>query len=97
MDCVSHCEYVLPVGKIRVGDSVRTPGFFPLEVKPMGNRFFERIAKTYRREKWNAILRPLFPTWYACAKKLGDVELTVKLLVEMIGYGAWMSDFTFDC
>lgn len=54
----------------------------------MNNRFFERITKTYRREKWNAMLRPLFPTWYACAKKLGDVELTVRLLVEMIGYGA---------
>ncbi|KAF9243228.1 Foie gras liver health family 1-domain-containing protein [Melanogaster broomeanus] len=50
-------------------------------------RFFERIAKTYRREKWNAMLRPLFSTWYACAQKLGDVELTVRLLVEMIGYG----------
>ena len=39
------------------------------------------------------MLRPLFPTWYACAKKLGDVELTVRLLVEMIGYGAWMCGF----
>lgn len=57
-------------------------------MKRMGRRFFERIAKTYRREKWNAMLRPLFPTWYACAKKLGDVELTVRLLIEMIGYGA---------
>ena len=54
----------------------------------MDHRFFERIAKTYRREKWSAMLRPLFPTWYACAQKLGDVELTVRLLVEMIGYGA---------
>lgn len=50
-------------------------------------RFFERIAKTYRREKWNVMLRPLFTAWYACAQKLGDVELTVKLLVEMIAYG----------
>lgn len=90
MDCVSHCEYVLPVGKIRVGDSVRALGFsfFSWNYKLMNNRFFERITKTYRREKWNAMLRPLFPTWYACAKKLGDVELTVRLLVEMIGYGA---------
>ncbi|KAF8841726.1 hypothetical protein BDN67DRAFT_927820 [Paxillus ammoniavirescens] len=53
----------------------------------MAVRFFERIAKTYRREKWNAMLRPLLSTWYACAQKLGDVELTVRLLVEMIGYG----------
>lgn len=53
----------------------------------MAVRFFERIAKTYRREKWNVMLRPLFTAWYACAQKLGDVELTVKLLVEMIAYG----------
>jgi hypothetical protein len=50
-------------------------------------RFFERIAKTYRREKWKHMLRPLLLTWYACAQKLGDVELMATLLVEMIGYG----------
>ncbi|KAG1737900.1 Gryzun, putative trafficking through golgi-domain-containing protein [Suillus paluster] len=49
-------------------------------------RFFERIAKTYRKEKWNNMLRPLLSTWYACAQKLSDVELMVTLLVEMIGY-----------
>jgi hypothetical protein len=35
------------------------------------------------------MLRPLLSTWYACAQKLGDVELTVRLLVEMIGYGKY--------
>lgn len=50
-------------------------------------RFFERIAKTYRREKWGIILRPLLATWYACAQQLGDVELSVRLLVEMLGHG----------
>lgn len=49
-------------------------------------RFFERIAKTYRREKWKHMLRPLLSTWYACAQKLNDVELMATLLVEMIGY-----------
>lgn len=49
-------------------------------------RFFERIAKTYRREKWKHMLRPLLSTWYACAQKLSDVELMATLLVEMIGY-----------
>ncbi|KAH7910026.1 Gryzun, putative trafficking through golgi-domain-containing protein [Hygrophoropsis aurantiaca] len=53
----------------------------------MAVRFFERIAKTYRREKWSAMLRPLLATWYSCAQKLGDVDSTVRLLVEMIGYG----------
>ncbi|KAF8549955.1 hypothetical protein OG21DRAFT_1420431 [Imleria badia] len=66
----------------RIAETYHQSGKFELAI-----RFFERIAKTYRREKWNAMLRPLFPTWYACAKKLGDVELTVRLLIEMIGYG----------
>ncbi|KAG8221229.1 glutathione transferase omega-1 [Butyriboletus roseoflavus] len=66
----------------RIANTYHQSGKFELAI-----RFFERIAKTYRREKWSAMLRPLFPTWYACVKRLGDVELTVKLLVEMIGYG----------
>ncbi|KAF8633400.1 hypothetical protein AX17_004571 [Amanita inopinata Kibby_2008] len=49
-------------------------------------RFFERIAKTYRREKWNHLLRPLLSTWYACAQQLGDVELSIRLLLEMLGH-----------
>ncbi|RDB24899.1 Trafficking protein particle complex subunit 11 [Hypsizygus marmoreus] len=52
----------------------------------MAIRFFERIAKTYRREKWGSMLRPLLATWYACARELGDVDLSVKLLIEMLGH-----------
>ena len=52
-------------------------------------RFFERIAKTYRREHWQAMLTPLLSTWYACAQRLGDVELSIKLLIEMLGHGMW--------
>ncbi|KAF8070400.1 Foie gras liver health family 1-domain-containing protein [Lyophyllum atratum] len=52
----------------------------------MAIRFFERIAKTYRREKWGPLLRPLLSTWYACARELGDTDLSVKLLVEMLGH-----------
>ena len=33
------------------------------------------------------MLRPLLVTWYACAQQLGDVELSIKLLVEMLGHG----------
>ncbi|TFK74712.1 hypothetical protein BDN72DRAFT_812681 [Pluteus cervinus] len=51
----------------------------------MAVRFFERIAKTYRREQWDPMLRPLLSTWYACAQRLGDVELSIKLLIEMLG------------
>ncbi|KAG9221235.1 hypothetical protein CCMSSC00406_0008930 [Pleurotus cornucopiae] len=52
----------------------------------MAVRFFERIARTYRREKWGSMLRPLLSTWYSCAQRLEDVELSVKLLIEMMGY-----------
>ncbi|KAF8963658.1 Gryzun, putative trafficking through golgi-domain-containing protein [Flammula alnicola] len=58
----------------------------------MAVRFFERIAKTYRREKWNSMLLPLLSTWYACAQQLGDVELSIKLLVEMLGHDSVDSD-----
>ncbi|KAF8160473.1 Gryzun, putative trafficking through golgi-domain-containing protein [Mycena galopus ATCC 62051] len=54
--------------------------------------FFERIAKSYRREKWGLLLRPLLATWYACAGQLGVVELSIRLLVEMLGYGGEESD-----
>ncbi|KAH8115389.1 Gryzun, putative trafficking through golgi-domain-containing protein [Phellopilus nigrolimitatus] len=53
----------------------------------MAVRFFERIARTYSREKWGAVLRPLLSTWYSCAQKLGDVEMSVRLLAEMLARG----------
>ncbi|KAF8161338.1 Gryzun, putative trafficking through golgi-domain-containing protein [Crassisporium funariophilum] len=58
----------------------------------MAVRFFERIAKTYRRERWYSMLRPLLSTWYACAQQLGDVELSIKLLVELLGHDVPESD-----
>ena len=50
-------------------------------------RFFERIAKTYRRERWDFMLNPLLTTWFACARQMGDMEMSVKLLLEMLGHG----------
>ena len=50
-------------------------------------RFFERIAKTYRREKWDTMLVPLLSTWYKCAQQLGDMELGVQLLFELLAHG----------
>jgi hypothetical protein len=57
-------------------------------------RFFERIAKTYRREKWVSMLRPLLSTWYACAQQLCAAELCVRILIEMLGHGDFC--FSFD-
>ncbi|KAL0578934.1 hypothetical protein V5O48_003082 [Marasmius crinis-equi] len=53
----------------------------------MAIRFFERIAKTYRREQWGSLLGPLLSTWYRCAVHLEDVELSVRLLIEMLSRG----------
>ncbi|KAJ7350608.1 Gryzun, putative trafficking through golgi-domain-containing protein [Mycena albidolilacea] len=71
----------------RIGQTYYESGKFQMAV-----RFFERIAKSYRREKWGLLLRPLLATWYACARQLGDVELSIRLLVEMLGYGGEESD-----
>ncbi|KAJ7772064.1 Gryzun, putative trafficking through golgi-domain-containing protein [Mycena maculata] len=71
----------------RIGQTYYDSGKFEMAV-----RFFERIAKSYRREKWGLLLRPLLATWYACAQRLGDVELSIRLLVEMFGYGVEESD-----
>jgi 3,4-dihydroxy-2-butanone 4-phosphate synthase len=51
-------------------------------------RFFERMAKTSRKDKWGRILRPILVMWYECAKRLGETELCVRLLMEMISSGA---------
>ncbi|KAI0343684.1 hypothetical protein BDW22DRAFT_1328221 [Trametopsis cervina] len=67
----------------RIARTYHDSGKFDMAVK-----FFERIAKTYRRENWDTMLRPLLTTWYACAQQLGDMELGVQLLVEMLAHGA---------
>ncbi|KAL0072574.1 hypothetical protein AAF712_000337 [Marasmius tenuissimus] len=54
----------------------------------MAIRFFERIAKTYRREQWGSLLGPLLSTWYRCAVHLDEVELSVRLLIELLSHGA---------
>ncbi|KAG8933795.1 hypothetical protein FRC00_012791, partial [Tulasnella sp. 408] len=50
-------------------------------------RFFERIAKTYRREHWGSMLRSILLMWYDCARHLSDVELTIRLLFELLAPG----------
>lgn len=36
------------------------------------------------------MLKPLLSTWYACARELGAVDVSVKILVEMLGHGAYV-------
>jgi len=57
------------------------------------HRFYERIAKTYRREQWGSLLQPLLSGWLACAQVLEDDELRVRLLVETLGHG-WLVQLT---
>jgi hypothetical protein len=48
-------------------------------------KFFERIAKTYRRERWKSLLRPVLRMWCESARRLGAVESCLILMIEMLG------------
>ncbi|KAG9089857.1 hypothetical protein FRC07_012245, partial [Ceratobasidium sp. 392] len=63
----------------RIAETHYENGKFDLAVK-----FFERIAKTYRTEKWTTLLRPALALWYECARNLADIELSVRVLLEML-------------
>ncbi|EJD46843.1 hypothetical protein AURDEDRAFT_86850 [Auricularia subglabra TFB-10046 SS5] len=62
--------------------SYHTAGKFDMAV-----RFFERIAKTYRREQWGKLLQPILRTWYASARQMPHLEPAVRLLFEMLAQG----------
>jgi hypothetical protein len=47
-------------------------------------RFFERISPTYNLEKWGLVSRTLLKTWYACSQQLGNVNMSVRLLLQLI-------------
>ncbi|KAG9086628.1 hypothetical protein FRC06_003000 [Ceratobasidium sp. 370] len=63
----------------RIAETHYENGKFDLAVK-----FFERIAKTYRTERWTTLLRPALALWYDCARHLADIELSVRVLLEML-------------
>ncbi|KAG9084046.1 hypothetical protein FS749_005537, partial [Ceratobasidium sp. UAMH 11750] len=63
----------------RIAETHYENGKFDLAVK-----FFERIAKTYRTERWTTLLRPALALWYDCARHLADIELSVRVLFEML-------------
>ncbi|TFK21997.1 glutathione transferase omega-1 [Coprinopsis marcescibilis] len=65
----------------RIAETYYTSGKYDMAI-----RFFERIAKTYRKEGWYTMLRPLLSTWHSCAKRIEDVNSSIKLLLEMMGH-----------
>ncbi|KAF8514641.1 Foie gras liver health family 1-domain-containing protein [Hysterangium stoloniferum] len=70
----------------RIAQTYRDSGKFEMAIK-----FFERIAKTYRKEEWGIMLKPVLSTWYTCSRQVGDVDSAVKLLIEMMCCGNAMS------
>ena len=52
-------------------------------------KFFERITKTYRRERWKSLLLPGLRMWCESARRLGAVESCLKLMIEMLGLGRY--------
>ncbi|CAE6461506.1 unnamed protein product [Rhizoctonia solani] len=63
----------------RIAETHYEGGKFDLAVK-----FFERIARTYRTERWTELLRPALALWYDCARHLADIELSLRVLAEML-------------
>jgi hypothetical protein len=53
----------------------------------MALRFFDRISKTYRRERWDPISSRIRELWLDCAKREGKHEDVVRILLEMIALG----------
>ncbi|KAG9304758.1 hypothetical protein G9A89_003932 [Geosiphon pyriformis] len=50
----------------------------------MALKFFERIAKTYRKEHWDAVLESILRLSLRCAKELEAWENVVEYLVELM-------------
>ncbi|KAJ3342636.1 hypothetical protein HDU93_001616 [Gonapodya sp. JEL0774] len=57
----------------------------------MALRFFDRISKTYRKEKWNTILKSILAWSLRCAREVGDTDKVISLVVELMS-----SDLTSD-
>ncbi|CAO3664089.1 unnamed protein product [Rhizopus microsporus] len=50
----------------------------------MAIKFFERIGKTYRKEKWNMVLTSILRWSLRCAKELGAWEKAIECLIELM-------------
>ena len=50
-------------------------------------RFFERIAKSYRKDGWNTILREILLLSFACAKNLGKTDSAITYAAELLSDG----------
>jgi hypothetical protein len=51
-------------------------------------RFFDRIARIYRNERWFDLLKGVLESWFECVMGLGErVEEGVKVLLELIALG----------
>ncbi|GAN09099.1 glutathione transferase omega-1 [Mucor ambiguus] len=58
----------------------------------MAIKFFERIGKTYRKEKWHMVLTSILRWSLRCAKELGSWERAVECLVELMSDDLPMAD-----
>lgn len=51
----------------------------------MAKKFFDRIAKTYRKEGWRSVLAPIVTKAFQCARKLGQTRDVVAYPLELMG------------
>ncbi|CAG8557135.1 1723_t:CDS:10 [Racocetra persica] len=58
----------------------------------MALKFFERIAKTYRKEDWHTILESILNWSLKCAKESGTLDNVVEYLIELLSDKFHMSE-----
>ena len=58
----------------------------------MAIKFFERIGKTYRKEKWHMVLTSILRWSLRCAKELGSWAKAVECLFELMSEDLPMAD-----
>ncbi|TYJ56593.1 hypothetical protein B9479_002685 [Cryptococcus floricola] len=66
----------------RIADTYHKTGQYEMAI-----RFFDRIASSFKKERWDEIVRDIRKVWYDCAKATGGVEGVGRLILEMMCAG----------
>jgi len=54
----------------------------------MAMRFFDRISPSFRRERWQPIVRQIRGLWYECAQRTDSIETAARIVFEMMCPGS---------
>ena len=66
--------------------------YFESNKYEMALKFYDRIAKNYRKEKWNAVLKTIIQKSLECAKRLRIWDKVLEYLTELMSESIDMSE-----